>query len=113
MMEIERELKLKHRIATVGLGAIVVWWGIALALDDITIGLAVAGTGVLLLGMNAFRSWKGITINKSSTMLGSVGTVWGSLDFGLSLRFLPSISLLLIIIGLLWIASSAIRTKFE
>ena len=96
---------LNRTYATIGWGALLVWWGISILIGPITIGMSAVGTGLILLGVNAARWAKGIPINSSNTPVAVVAIVWGSLDHLLHLNFGASTATLLIVIGLVAIAS--------
>ena len=96
---------LNRTYATIGWGALFVWWGISILIGPITIGMSAVGTGLILLGVNAARWVKGIPINISNTPVAVVAIAWGSLDHLLHLSFGSSTATLLIVIGLVAIAS--------
>jgi hypothetical protein len=102
---------LNRRLATIGWGALFVWWGISILVGPITIGMSAIGTGLILLGVNAVRMLKGIPTNASTTAVGVIALVWGSLDHVLSLQFWPSFATMMIIIGVVAIASLVTQPK--
>ncbi len=63
---------LNRRLATIGWGALFVWWGISILIGPITIGMSAIGTGLILLGVNAARMLKGIPTNGSTTAAGII-----------------------------------------
>ena len=92
-------------LATVGWGALFVWWGISILIDPISIGMSAVGTGLILLGVNAARMLRGIPIQTSNTPVAVIAIVWGLLDHVLSLPFWTSFATLMIVIGVVAIAS--------
>jgi hypothetical protein len=96
---------LNRTFATVGDGVLLIWWGIVIMVGPITIGMGAIGTGLILLAVNAARMLKGIPTKGSTTAVGIIALVWGALDYGLKLGFGPSFATLLIIIGVVVIAS--------
>ncbi len=96
---------LNHTIATVGWGALFVWWGISILIGPITIGMSAIGTGLILLGVNAARSLKGIPIKNSNAPVAAIAIVWGVLDTVFNPRFELSFAMMLIVIGVVAIAS--------
>ena len=96
---------LNHTIATIGWGALFVWWGISILIGPITIGMSAIGTGLILLGVNAARSLKGIPINNSNVPVAIIAIVWGVLDTVFNPRFELSFALMLIVIGVIVMAS--------
>ena len=92
-----------HRLAKMGWGALLIWWGVSIMIDPITIGMSAIGTGLILLGVNAIRLLKGIPTRVNTTVVGIMAIVWGVLDqarFMLSLSIGVSVALLLIVFGL-------------
>ncbi len=102
---------LNHTLATIGNGALLIWWGISIMIDPITIGISAIGTGVILLGVNGARRVKGIAAKGSTTAVGVIALVWGILDQALALRLGTSLATLLIVIGLVVIASLLARPR--
>ena len=96
---------LNRTVATIGWGALFVWWGISILIDPITIGMSAIGTGLILLGVNAARMLKGIPIKNSNTPVAVVAIVWGMLDYALALHFWASFATLMIVIGAVTIVS--------
>ncbi len=96
---------LNHTIATIGWGALFVWWGISILIGPITIGMSAIGTGLILLGVNAARSLKGIPLKNSNGPVAIVAIVWGVLDTVFNPRFELSFAMMLIVIGVVAIAS--------
>jgi hypothetical protein len=86
-------------IATVAWSALLVWWGLALAIDPITIGMTGVGTGMILLGANAARSFSGVPLRRSTSEIGAVALLWGALDHIFALSVGGSLAVLLITIG--------------
>ncbi len=102
---------MNRNYATVGWGALLIWWGIVIVIDPLTLGMGAIGTGVILLAVSAARLVKGIPAKGSTIALGVVALVWGILDQALALRFGPSFATLLIVIGVVMIASLLTQLK--
>ncbi len=100
-----------RNLATVGNSMLLVWWGIVMIVEPLTIGMGAVGTGVILLGVNLIRYLKGIPTKGSTTTLGIIALVWGMLDSVLDPRFEVSFAMLLIIIGLVSLSSLWTRTQ--
>ncbi len=96
---------LNHTIATIGWGALFVWWGVSILIGPITIGMSAIGTGLILLGVNAARSLKGIPYKNSNVPVAIIAIVWGVLDTAINPRFELSFAMMLIVIGVVVIAS--------
>jgi len=96
---------MNRNLATIGWGALFVWWGISIMIDPISIGMSAVGTGLILLGVNAVRMLKGIPIKNSNTPIVVIAIVWGALDHALALQFWVSFAMMLIIIGVVVMVS--------
>lgn len=96
---------LKHNIATVGNGTLLIWWGLVIMIDPLTIGMGAIGTGLIMLGVNVVRLLNGIPPKESTTMIGSIALVWGAIDTIFDPRLEVSFAILMIVIGLARIAS--------
>lgn len=106
---------LNHNLSVFGWGALFVWWGIVFMIDPITLGMGAMGTGLIMLGVNAFRMLKGIEPVGSTTDIGITVLVWGVLDQArlmLGLDIGVSFALVLFVIGLnLWLTSFLRRPR--
>jgi hypothetical protein len=96
---------LNRTLATIGDGALLIWWGIAILVDPVTIGMAAIGTGLIFLAVNAARLLNGIPTKGSTTAAGIIAVVWGVLNQVLALDFWSSFATLLIVIGVVVIMS--------
>jgi hypothetical protein len=102
--------KAKNRTtATIGWSLLFIWWGIAMMVHPITIGLTAAGTGVIMLGVNAVRLWQHLPTLASTTIVGAIALLWGSLDHVFSLSFSVSCAVLLITIGVVSVFSLLLK----
>lgn len=99
----------KHTLATLGWGALFIWWGVSFFVGSIPFGLCAAGTGLILLGINVARRFMGIRINQSTHNWGVIALVWGLLDFALKMTFEQSAALLLIIIGAVTVLTMLVK----
>jgi len=104
---------LNHNFATIGNGALLIWWGIVIMVDPLTIGMGAIGTGLIMLGVNAARSLNGIPTKGSTTVVGIIALVWGTLDTVLDPSFELSFAIMLIVIGVVRIASLLTGPKNE
>jgi hypothetical protein len=96
---------LNHNFAMIGDGALLIWWGMVIMIDPLTIGMGAIGTGLIMLGVNAARLLNGIPSKGSTTFIGVIALVWGALDTIFDPRVELSFAILLIVIGLATIAS--------
>ncbi len=96
---------LNHNFATIGDGALLIWWGLVIMIDPLTIGMGAIGTGLIMLAVNAARTLRGIPAKRSTTFIGSTALVWGALDTVFNPSFELSFAILLVVIGLVTLAS--------
>ncbi len=96
-----------HNLSVFGWGALLIWWGISVMIDPITLAMAAIGTGLIMLGLNAIRFFKGIPTVYTTTILGVIALTWGALDqarIALGYPAGASFALLLVVTGLvIWI----------
>jgi len=106
---------LDGRLETAGWGLLFIFWGISIFFDRIPFGVGLAGTGVILLGLNAVRALNGIRTRGGTTVCGILFLAWGGLEL---LRSMPAsvlrlpfvlndwaiFSILLVILGLILLA---------
>ena len=90
---------------------LLIWWGIVMLVTPLTIAMGAIGSGIILLGVNAARLWKGIPTKRATTALGVTALAWGILDTIFDPRFEMSFALLLIVIGAVSLASLFFRKK--
>ncbi len=98
----EDKKRFNHTLATMAWGLLLIWWGVVIVVDPFTIAIGAIGTGLILLGVNAIRAWKGIPIKNSNNAVGSMAIAWGLLDQArhmLGLSPWLSLALLLFVIG--------------
>jgi len=104
---------LNHDFATLGNGSLLIWWGLVFMFDSLTIGMGAIGTGLIMLSVNAARLMNGITTRGSTTVIGILALVWGTLDTVFSMSFEVSFAMMLIVFGLITIASLLTPPKAE
>ncbi len=98
----DEKKRFNHTLATMAWGLLLIWWGVVIAVDPFTIAIGAVGTGLILLGVNAVRSLKGIPIKNSNYTVGAMAIAWGVLDqarYMLGLSPWLSVALLLFVIG--------------
>ena len=76
----KRGIPVNHTFAAFGEGLLLIWWGVVIVVDPLTIGIGAIGSGLILLGVNAARWLKGIPTKRTTTFVGIVALVWGALD---------------------------------
>jgi len=84
-------------------GAFFILWGITELLPSLPKGTGTVGIGVILIGINLARSWKGQPTSGFTTTLGVLALLLGGLELArpyLHLSFeLPIFAILLIVLG--------------
>ena len=96
-------------------GALFIWWGIAFLLTSLPDGTWAIGTGLILLGLNAVRWLNGMVTNGFTITVGVLVLVLGGLDLAnstLRLPFeLPTVAILLITLGAIFVARELLQTR--
>jgi hypothetical protein len=102
-------------LEAVAWGTLFVWWGLSFLQHFMPNGLDAAGTGVILLALNAVRRLKGIPVNGFSITLGILTLVWGGLDMSRSVFHLPYrlpvFAILLMVLGVVLLAAALLRIR--
>ncbi len=109
----ENTKTLNHSLATVGNGALLIWWGMVIMIDPITIGMGAIGTGLIMLAVNGARRLNSIPTRASTTFIGSVALIWGAIDTIFDPRLELSFAILLIVIGLATMATLLARSTAD
>ncbi len=96
-------------------GALFIWWGITELVKFMPNGSGAIGIGLILLGLNAARSFNKIPVSAFTTALGILALVWGGLELAgavLSLPFeLPVFAILLIVLGVIVLSRELIGNR--
>jgi len=86
-------------------GLLLVWWGLSFVPHLLPNGLDAAGTGIILLGVNAARRLRGIPVRGFSLGFGILTLIWGALDLSRSVLHLdyrpPVLPILLAAAGII------------
>ncbi|RPI33778.1 MAG: hypothetical protein EHM70_04980 [Chloroflexota bacterium] len=110
----ENSLSQNRSLEAIAWGALFIWWGIVELVEFLPDGTAAIGIGLILLGLNAARSLNGIRTSGFSTALGILALVWGGLELLASVTTLPFdipvFSILLIVLGLIFLVSAFKRS---
>lgn len=96
---------LNHNLATIGNGALLIWWGVVIMVGPLTIGMGAIGTGLICLGVNGVRLLNSIPTKASTTAIGIIALLWGTLDTIFDPRIEISFAILLIVVGVVVLAS--------
>ncbi len=113
---------LNRKFETIAWGLLLIFWGISIFFDRIPFGVGVAGTGVILLGLNVVRAIKGIPTRGLTTVIGILSLVWGGLELArpiartvLHLPFQLNdwaiFSILLIVLGAILLMDELLRKR--
>lgn len=95
----ENTKALNHTIAAIGEAALLIWWGMVIVIDPLTIGMGAMGTGIIFLSVNAARLLNGIQPRRSTTVWGVIALAWGAIAQTLHLGIWPAVAAIMIIIG--------------
>jgi hypothetical protein len=101
-------------LARIAWGSLLIWWGVVIMIDPLTIGIGAMVSGMILLGINAFRWLKGIPTRERTTQIGSIALLWGALDQARYVLGLPgglSFALLLVVNGLAVLAAPLLARR--
>ncbi len=106
---------LKKNIRAIAWGLIFILWGVTILFDFIPVGVGIAGTGVIFLGVNIFLALKGLPTKSDNTTIGILALVWGSIELANSLLHLPfhipAFAILLIVIGAMALTRVLLRAR--
>ena len=90
---------------TLAWGAIFILWGITEMFESLPEGTGAVGIGIILIGLNLARSWKGQETSGFTTTLGILALLLGSLQLArpyLHLSFeLPIFAIVLLALGVI------------
>ena len=76
----ENTRKFNLDLETIAWGAFFILWGITEMVPSLPEGSGAIGIGVILLGLNLARYWKGEPINGFTTMVGFLALLLGGLE---------------------------------
>ena len=100
---------------TLAWGAIFILWGITEMFESLPEGTGAAGIGIILIGLNLARSWKGQETSGFTTTLGILALLLGSLQLArpyLHLSFeLPIFAIVLMVLGVILLGSALKGSK--
>ncbi len=114
-VEGHRKDTLDHQLERIGWALFLIMIGGLMLLPGVPSGTWLIGTGLIMLGLNAVRYFKGIPTVRTTTTLGIIALAWGALDQARILLGYPpgaSFALLLMVIGLVvWLTLLLPQTK--
>ena len=111
----ENTRKLNPDLGTLAWGAFFILWGITEMFKSLPDGMGTVGIGIILVGLNLARSWKGQPTSGFTTTFGILALLLGALQLArpyLRLSFeLPIFAILLLALGLIMLGSSLRGSK--
>ena len=104
----ENTKNINSTLETVAWGAALILWGITGLFDFLPEGIGALGIGVILVGLNLARSWRGQPTSGFTTTLGVLALLLGAMQLArpfLHLSFeLPVFAILLLALGVILLA---------
>ena len=104
----ENTRKSSFNLEAIAWGALFILWGITELFPSLPKGLGAIGIGLILIGLNAARSWTGQSTSGFTTTIGILALLLGGLELAsplLQLSFeLPIFAILLLALGLITLA---------
>jgi hypothetical protein len=101
----ENTRKSNFNLEVIAWGAFFILWGITELFTSLPKGIGAIGIGVILIGLNLARSWKGQPTSGFTTTFGMLALLLGGLELArplLHLSFeLPIFAILLLALGLI------------
>ncbi len=98
------------KLENIAWGLLFVLWGVSIFFDAIPFGAGLAGTGLILLGLNAVRAAYKIPARPWTALCGILALAWGGLELLRSSVRLPFqlndwavFSILLVVVGLVFL----------
>jgi hypothetical protein len=104
----ENTRKFTFNLEAIAWGALFILWGITELFPSLPKGTGALGIGLILIGLNAARSWTGQSTSSFTITIGILALILGGLELArpfLSLPFeLPIFAILLLALGLMTLA---------
>ncbi len=111
----EKAKRLERTLEASTWALLFVWWGLSLLPHFLPNGLDAAGTGLILLGLNAVLAMRKMPVHGFSLTGGILCLIWGGLDLSRSIFHLPYrlpvFSILMIALGLILGLAALIRSR--
>jgi hypothetical protein len=105
--------KLDSMLERIAWSMLFIWWGLSFIPHFLPNGLDAAGTGIILLGVNAVRFGLNRRLNGFSIAAGILCLVWGALDMMSSVLHLPYkppvFAVLLVVLGVIVLVSAFLK----
>ncbi len=103
-----------------GWGLLAILWGITILFDFIPFGIGLVGSGLILLGVHALRSFNAQPTRGDNVTLGILAFTWGALELARPVLLLISASadwdwgifaILLVTLGVILLVRALARTQ--
>ena len=111
----ENTRKVNTELGTLAWGAIFILWGLTEMFKSLPEGTGAIGIGIILVGLNLARLWKGQPASGFTTTLGILAFLLGALQLAspyLHLSFeLPIFAILLLALGVILLAGALREDK--
>jgi len=111
----ENTRKFNPDFETIAWGALLILWGITEMFKSLPDGTGAVGIGLILLGLNVARSWKGQPMSNFTTTLGILALLLGGLQLVrpfLHLSFeLPVFAILLLVFGVILLGRALLQNR--
>jgi hypothetical protein len=111
----EQQRVLNRRYETIAWGAFFIWWGVTTLFNFLPEGVGTVGIGLILLALNAVRYANKIPLSAFTITIGVLALVLGGLEVLRSILRLsfemPTLPLLLIVLGVIVLVREVTRTK--
>jgi hypothetical protein len=108
--KMENTRKSNPDYGTIAWGALFILWGTTEMFKSLPDGTGAVGIGVILVGLNLARSWKGQPTSGFTTIIGVLALLLGAMELAgpfLHLSFeLPIFAILLMVLGVIMLVNS-------
>ncbi len=113
----ENTRKFNPVLETVAWAAFFGLWGITEMFESLPDGTGALGIGVILVGLNLARLWRGQPISGFTTTLGALALLWGVLELAQPLLHLsydlPVFAILLLALGVILLVRALVPSRNE
>jgi len=111
----ENTRKFNTVLETIAWSALFLLWGITEMFESLPDGTGAIGVGLILIGLNVARSWRGLPMSGFTGTLGILALVLGGLQLAqphLHLSFeLPVFAILLLVFGVILLGRALLQTR--
>jgi hypothetical protein len=108
-------LKLNSNLEPIAWGAFFILWGVTEMFKFLPAGTGTVGIGLILIGLNAARLWKGFPISGFTTTIGMLALLVGGLELArpfLHLSFeIPVFPIFLLLLGVFIVGRELVHLR--